>query len=88
MNELVVYIKAFGLAVDEFGNKDYGGMRLGFGVEMPNDKTYENIIKNTTPEAVLAAVGIPMQPFEDMDMEFITREEYERDYGNDAEDDI
>jgi len=81
MSEIAIYMKVFGLAEDERGNKDYAGMKLSMGeFKEGSEIPYEELIKKVHIDElpkILRLDGI-IKP---EDIEIITPEEYDRDYG-------
>ena len=82
MSEIAIYMKVFGLAEDEQGNKDYAGMKLSMGeFKSGHEIPYDELIKKVHPEELPKILGID-GIIEADSIEIITQEEYDRDYGD------
>ena len=84
MSELTIYLKIFGLAEDEDGNDAYAGVKIGLG-EVSKLPPYDEIARSIKKEALpnLICMQGLVKP---EDIVIITPEEYERDYGDESED--
>lgn len=71
--------KIFGLAEDENGNKDYGGIQLEFG-KTEKECDYAKLTKDINKRNLLKMMGLDTL-YRAADVEIITPEEYARDYG-------
>jgi len=82
MREIAIYMKVFGLGIDENGNKDYAGVKLSMGeFKEGSEIPYEELIKKVHIDElpkILHLDGI----IKSEDIEIITQEEYDRDYGD------
>lgn len=80
----VVCVKALGIAVDDKGAPAYGAVKVKFnGVTLP---PYPELIKRADPMELLKELGI-LDAFEVSDAQFITQEEYDKDYGDEHDED-
>lgn len=72
-----------GVAFDDDGNPATAGLALDFG-ESDSEILYEDLIKNIDVDALLknACLNDLVKP---EDVEFISPEEYDREFGNDEE---
>ncbi len=83
MTECAIYMKVFGLAVGEDGKKDYAGLKLSLGTFKPGyEQTYDEIISKIHKEELQKITGLEKM-FKPEDIQIITPEEYNRDFGDD-----
>lgn len=85
MKKLKIYLEIMGLAEDENGNPDAAGLSIG-GNMVPEDEyeeKMEEIRQKVTIKDVLWFTGLGMF-VEEKDCRFISQEEYEEKYGEDA----
>lgn len=85
MKELKIYVEIMGLAEDENGNQDATGLSIG-GNMVPEDEyeeKMEEIRQKVTIKDVLRFTGLG-RFVEEKDCRFISQEEYEEKYGEDA----
>lgn len=85
MKELKIYVEIMGLAEDENGNPDAAGLSIGGGMvpEEEYEERIEEIRQKVTIKDVLRIAGLEVN-VEEKDCRFISQEEYEEKYGEDA----
>jgi hypothetical protein len=87
MSKIIIYAKVFGLAENEDGSPAYAGMRCELGEFVKGKEIpYDKLISNIDKKAFLKMCCI--EDIIDIDsIEFITPDEYLRDYADDDETD-
>lgn len=85
MKELKIYLEIMGLAEDENGNPDAAVLSIGGGMvpEEEYEERIEEIRQKVTIKDVLRIAGLEVN-VEEKDCRFISQEEYEEKYGEDA----
>ena len=85
MKELKIYLEIMGLAEDENGNPDAAVLSIGGGMvpEEEYEERMEEIQQKVTIKGVLRIAGLEGN-VEKKDCRFISKEEYEEKYGEDA----
>ena len=85
MKELKIYLEIMGLAEDENGNPDAAVLSIGGGMvpEEEYEERIEDIRQKVTIKDVLRIAGLEGN-VEEKDCRFISQEEYEEKYGEDA----
>lgn len=87
MSKITIYFKVFGLAEDENGNPDWCGIKTELGTFAPGKEIpYSELVKKVNLSDLLAFVCLDKIGLGETDAEIITPEEYERDYGDDEDD--
>lgn len=81
------YFKVFGLAHDEQGNQTYAGLKMDLG-ETKAGVTYQMLVDNVkkVPDwktQFIKMLHLNVAGVKESDIELITPEEYEKDYGDD-----
>lgn len=85
-----LYFKVFGMAHDEDGKPCYAGMKINFG-RVNKDVAYSEIQKKVTDtpnwkEHILRFAHLDTVGIKPENIDIITPEEYDRDYGDDGDD--
>lgn len=88
-SEVCLYFKVFGLGKDESGNPCYAGMKMSFG-KSKNGVHYSEVQKKVQSihdwkEQMLRLTHLDTVGFGPNDIELITPDEYDRDYGDDGQ---
>lgn len=88
-NDVCIYFKVFGMAEDEKGKPSWAGMKLSIG-HASKDVPYSDIQKRvlSVPDwkkEILCLTHLETIGIKPENIELITPEEYERDYGDDDE---
>lgn len=81
------YFKVFGLAHDEQGKPDYAGLKMDL-CEAKTGITYQMLVDNVkkAPDwktQFIKMLHLNVAGVKESDIELITPEEYEKDYGDD-----
>lgn len=89
MSEAALYIKAFGLSVNKKGKPNgYGGIKVKVGTfKKGQEIPYSELIEGKDPNKIIEYFGID-KVLSLSDVKFITPEEYEKEYGDEAIDTV
>lgn len=82
MKRCVLFMKVYGLAADEDGNKDYAGLKIDFGEFKPGKALdYDQLIKGIKKDTLPKMIGLE-KVIKPTDIEIISPEEYQKEFGN------
>ena len=81
-HDVYLYLKVFGLAVDENGKKDYAGTKICIGKSDRDIPYWELTAKTTDFAKEVLTKMLPVEGIKASDLTVITPEEYARNYGD------